>query len=173
MPGGTTPTVFFQNWQGPQVRTRWGELCFVTCSSSVPNSSGWNISPFAEEAGDEEVDEEEDKWTDGEQEERGGEGCGGVQGVAGIDPLGDGVPGNAAGEEGCEDATGDVATGSVACEEGSTNSPADEDGATDSATGGEGATDSVTFEDGSTDALADEDGATDSATGDEAELDIT
>ena len=121
------------------------------------------------------MDEEEDKWTDGEQEEGGGEGCGGVQSVAGIDPLGDGVPGNAAGEEGWEDATGDAGTDSVACgEDGSTDSLADEDGEeTDSVTGDEGATDSVTCEDGSTDALADEDGATDSATGDEAELDIT
>jgi len=107
--------------------------------------------------------------------ERGGcvEGCGGAQGVAGIDPLGDGVPGNAAGEEGWEDATCDAATDSVACEDESTDSLADEDGeATDSARGDEGATDAVTFEDGSADALADEDGASDSATGDEAERDI-
>ena len=63
--------------------------------------------------------------------------------MPGLDPLEDGVPGHAAGEEGWADTTGDAAT------------------------------DAITFEDGSADALADEDGASDSATGDEAEVDIT
>ena len=149
-------------------------MCFVACSSSVPNSSGWKISPLAEEARGEESDDEEDKSTDDEREEGGVEGCGGAQGVAGIDPLGDGVPGNAAGEEGWADTTGDVATDAVTFEDGSADALADDDvEATESARGDDGATDSVTFEDGSTDALAGEDGATDSATGDEAELDIT
>ena len=102
-------------------------MCFVACSSSVPNSSGWKIAPLAEEARGEESDDEEDKSTDDEREEGGVEGCGGAQGVAGIDPLGDGVPGNAAGEEGWEDATCDAATDSVACEDESTDSLADED----------------------------------------------
>ena len=129
--------------------------------------------PLAEEARGEESDDEEDKSTDDEREEGGVEGCGGAQGVAGIDPLGDGVPDNAAGEEGWEDATCDVATDAAACEDEQTDSLADADGtATDSARGDEGATDAVTFEDGSTDALAGEDGASDSATGDEAKQDI-
>ena len=168
------PHRFFQNLHGPQVFTCWGKLCFATCSSSVPNSSGWKISPLAEEARGEESDDEEDKSTDDEREEGGVEGCGGAQGVAGIDPLGDGVPGNAAGEEGWEDATCDVATDAVACEDEQTDSLADADGtATDSARGDEGATDAVTFEDGSTDALAGDDGASDSAREDEADPDIT
>ena len=52
--------------------------------------------PLAEEAGDEEVDEEEEEEDEEAKEEEGCvEGCGGVQGVAGIDPSGDGVPGTA------------------------------------------------------------------------------
>ena len=91
-----------------------------------------------------EADDEEDESTDDEQENGGVEGCDGAQGVAGLDPLEDGVPGNAAGEEGWADTTGDVAT------------------------------DAVTFEDGSADALADDDvEATDSARGDDADPDIT
>ena len=150
---------------GPQVRQNFPLSCFVTCSSSVPNSSHWNISPLAaDDEEDEKADDEEDASTNDEREDGGVEGCDGVQAVAGLHPFGGGVPGNDAGEEGWEDTTGDAATDSVA----------DADGeATDSARGDEGATDATTFEDGSTDALADVDGATDSATGDEAELDIT
>ena len=115
-------------------------MCFVTCSSSVPNSSGWNISPLA--ADDEEAfgaNDEEDESTDDEREDGGVEGCGGAQGVAGLDdPLEDGVPGNAAGEEGWADTAGDVATDAVTFE----------DGSADALAGDEGATDAITFEDG-------------------------
>ena len=61
-----------------------------------------------------------------------------------MQPLGDGVPGNVAGEEGWEDTTGDAATDSVTCEDGATDSATGDEGTTDSATGEEGATDSVT-----------------------------
>ena len=158
MPCETTPIGVSRTCMARKSAGVRGELCFVACSSNVPNSSGWKISPLAEEARGEESDDEEDKSTDDEREEGGVEGCGGAQRVAGIDPLGDGVPGNAAGEEGWEDAIGDVATDSVACGAESTDSLADKDGeATDSARGDEGATDSATG---------------DEATGDEAEQDI-
>ena len=98
----------------------------------------------------------------------------GGAGRRGLDPLVDGVPGNAAGEEGWEDTTGDAATDAATFEDGSADALADEDvEATDSARGDEGATDAITFENGSADALADEDEATDSATRDEAERYIT
>ena len=70
----------FQNLHSPQVRQNFPLWCFVTCSCSVPNSSGWNISAFAEEARGEEADDEEDESTDDEREDGGVEGCGGVQG---------------------------------------------------------------------------------------------
>ena len=118
----------FQNLHGPQVRQNFPLSCFLTCSSSVPNSSDWNISPLAaDDEEDEETDDEEDASTDDEREDGGVEGCGGVQGVAGLDPLGDGVPGNAAGEEGWGDTTGDVATDAATFADGSDDALADED----------------------------------------------
>ena len=121
-----------------------------------------------------EVEDEEGESTEDEPEGGGVEGCDGAQGVADLDPLEDGVPGNAAGEEGWADTTGDVATDAVTFEDGSADALADDDvEATDSARGDEGATDAVTFEDGSADALTDEDSASDSARGDDADPDIT
>ena len=76
-----------------------------------------------------EADEEEDESTDDEREDGGVEGCGGAQGVAGLDdPLED-----AAGEEGWADTAGDVATDAVTFEDGSADALADEDSASDSA----------------------------------------
>ena len=97
-----------------------------------------------------EADAEEDESTDDEREDGGVEGCGDAQGVASLDdPLEDGVPRNAAGEEGWADTAGDVATDAVTFEDGSADALADDDvEATDSARGDEGATDAVTFEDG-------------------------
>ena len=80
MPCETTPIGFSRTCMARKSARVGGELCFVACSASVPNSSGWKISPLAEEARGEESDDEEDKSTDDEREEGGVEVCGGAQG---------------------------------------------------------------------------------------------
>ena len=123
---------FLQNLHGPQVRTCSGKLGFHTCSSKVPNSSGWKISSVFEQLADCELDESEEEG-DGERAKGFGE-----QGVTSIGARGDDAPSDAAGEEWWEHATGDETTDSSIGEDAAIESATGDDGAAESERGVDG-----------------------------------
>ena len=130
---------FFQNLQGPQVRTCIGKLCAFTCSSNVPKLPDSNASATA--SLDDESLEEDEEAESATGEATGDPSRGGVapESTTGEAP-GDPSQGGGDSSESSED--GDAGGDPDATDEGADALDAGEDAATDSATGE--ATDSAT-----------------------------